>query len=88
MVGHTPEQDYWVYDIAGIAPHVTGIRMMMYDYSGDEVGPVAPLEWVERGIKVATQQAGGPEKLILGIPAHGRTTSSAPTAASARRTPS
>lgn len=71
VVGHRPEQDYWVYDIKGIAPHVTGIRMMMYDYSTSEPGPIAPLEWVERGIAVATHQAGGPEKLILGIPAFG-----------------
>src|SRR5690606_28335100 len=68
VVGHQPEQDYWVYDIKGITPHVTGIRMMMYDYSTSEPGPIAPLDWVERGIEVATRQAGGPEKLILGIP--------------------
>lgn len=72
VVGHRPEQDYWVYDIKGIAPHVAGIRMMMYDYSTSEPGPIAPLDWVERGIEVATKQAGGPEKLILGIPAFGR----------------
>ena len=68
----TDDSGYWVYDYAGIAPFVDVIRIMAYDYSTDEPGPMAPLDWVEDIVDAATEAAGGPEKLVLGIPLYGR----------------
>jgi HAD superfamily hydrolase (TIGR01509 family) len=68
----TDESGYWVYDYGSIAPHVDAIRVMAYDYSVDEPGPIAPLDWVEELIAGSTAAAGGPDKLVLGIPMYGR----------------
>ena len=70
--GRSEESGYWVYDYAGIAPHVDAIRIMAYDRSFEAPGPIAPIDWVEDIIDAATDAAGGPEKLILGIPMYGR----------------
>ncbi len=42
----TADSGYWVYDYGAIAPHVDRIRIMAYDFSVDEAGPIAPLAWV------------------------------------------
>ena len=70
--GQTDDSGYWVYDYGAIAPHVDAIRIMAYDYSTDQPGPIAPLDWVEEIIAGSTEAAGGPEKLVLGIPLYGR----------------
>ena len=46
----TSDSGYWVYDYGAIAPHVDHIRIMAYDFSVDEPGPIAPLAWVESAI--------------------------------------
>ena len=70
--GQSPDSGYWVYDYGGIAPFVDAIRIMAYDKSTDEPGPIAPLDWVTTIVDAATKAAGGPEKLVLGIPLYGR----------------
>ncbi len=70
--GQTEDSGYWVYDYASIAPHVDAIRVMAYDYSVADPGPIAPLPWVEELIAGSTEAAGGPDKLVLGIPLYGR----------------
>ena len=70
--GQSPDSGYWVYDYGGIAPSVDAIRIMAYDKSTDEPGPIAPLDWVTTIVDAATKAAGGPEKLVLGIPLYGR----------------
>lgn len=70
--GQTADSGYWVYDYGAIAPHVDHIRIMAYDYSVDEPGPIAPLTWVESAINAALDATGAPEKLVLGVPAYGR----------------
>jgi HAD superfamily hydrolase (TIGR01509 family) len=68
----TEDSGYWVYDYGAIAPHVDAIRVMAYDYSVSDPGPIAPLDWVEELIAGSTEAAGGPDKLVLGIPLYGR----------------
>jgi spore germination protein YaaH len=70
--GRTSNSGYWVYDYGAIADHVDYIRMMAYDYSVGEPGPIAPLEFVQRAIDGAIEATGQPEKLVLGLPAYGR----------------
>lgn len=68
----TASSGFWVYDYGAIAPHVDRIRIMAYDFSVGEPGPIAPLEFVERSIIGAIEATGSPEKLVLGLPAYGR----------------
>ena len=68
----TAQSGYWVYDYGAIAPHVDHIRIMAYDYSVDEPGPIAPLAWVETAISAAVDATDAPDKLVLGVPAYGR----------------
>lgn len=70
--GRTPDSGFWVYDYGAIAPHVDRIRIMAYDFSVSEPGPIAPLEFVERTIKGAIEATGDPDKLVLGLAAYGR----------------
>ncbi len=70
--GQTGDSGYWVYDYGAIVEHVDRIRIMTYDYSVGEPGPIAPLEWVESAITGAIEATGSPEKLVLGLPAYGR----------------
>ncbi len=66
------DSGFWVYDYAAIAPLVDRIRIMAYDYSVNEPGPIAPIGWVESAIVGAIDATGAPEKLVLGIPSYGR----------------
>ncbi len=68
----TRASGFWVYDYGAIAPHVDRIRIMAYDYSVGEAGPIAPLEFVESAIEGAIEASDSPEKLVLGLPAYGR----------------
>lgn len=64
---------YWVYDHGAIAPVVDAIRIMTYDYSVAEPGPIAPLWWVADAV-ASTSAAVPPEyhdKLVLGVAAYG-----------------
>jgi spore germination protein YaaH len=68
----TSASGYWVYDYGAIIDHVDRIRMMTYDFSVAEPGPIAPLDWVESAIVGAIEATDAPEKLVLGLPAYGR----------------
>ncbi len=70
--GQTSDSGYWVYDYGAIVEHVDFIRMMVYDYSVQDPGPIAPLDFVRRSIKGAIEATGRPEKLVLAVPAYGR----------------
>ena len=74
-------EGYWVYDHGAIAPVVDGIRIMAYDYSVGEAGPIAPIWWVADAI--ASTSAGVPEahhdKLVVGVGPYGRNWSVAET---------
>jgi spore germination protein YaaH len=70
--GRNDDSGYWVYDYAAIVEHVDRIRMMAYDYSVADPGPIAPLSFVQRAIAGAIDATGQPDKLVLGLPAYGR----------------
>ncbi len=70
--GRTSDSGYWVYDYGAIVDHVDHIRIMAYDFSVSDPGPIAPLEFVQRAIDGAIEATGQPEKLVLGLPAYGR----------------
>jgi HAD superfamily hydrolase (TIGR01509 family) len=64
---------YWVYDHGAIAEHIDALRIMAYDFSVPEAGPISPLSWVADAI--AGVSLAVPEelhhKLVLGVPAYG-----------------
>jgi spore germination protein YaaH len=70
--GQTDESGFWVYDYGAIVEHVDRIRIMTYDFSVSQAGPIAPLDWVESAIVGAIEATGSPDKLVLGLPAYGR----------------
>ena len=67
------DQGYWVYAHGTIAEYVDAIRIMAYDFSVPDPGPIAPLAWVAQAIdgvsKAVPQQYH--DKLVLGVPAYG-----------------
>jgi beta-phosphoglucomutase-like phosphatase (HAD superfamily) len=69
----TGDRGYWVYDHGAIAEHVDALRIMAYDYSTAEPGPIAPLAWVQQaidGVSLAVPEQYH-DKLVLGVPAYG-----------------
>ncbi|MCU1504934.1 MAG: putative glycosidase [Ilumatobacteraceae bacterium] len=69
--GRNGDSGYWVYDYAAIGPVVDHIRIMAYDYSTSEPGPVAPLDYVRRAIAAAKDAVHDDSKLVLGVGLHG-----------------
>jgi HAD superfamily hydrolase (TIGR01509 family) len=68
----TPDSGRWVYDYAAMGEVVDRIRIMGYDYSFDEPGPIAPISWVRDAIRAAKKAVADDSKLVLGIPLYGR----------------
>ena len=68
----TDASGFWVYDHGAIAPHVDFIRVMAYDFSVGEPGPIAPMSFVERSIDGVVAATGDPDKVVLGLAAYGR----------------
>lgn len=67
----TDDSGYWVYDYAGMAPHVDQIRIMAYDFSTEKAGPIAPLEFVKQAIDAAKAAVDDDSKLVLGVALYG-----------------
>ncbi len=68
--GTPADSGYWVYDIGAIGKVVDRIRVMAYDYSVSEPGPIAPIGWVT-GVVRATTRLVSPAKLDLGVAVYG-----------------
>lgn len=69
----TGDRGYWVYDHGAIAEHADAIRIMAYDYSTAEAGPIAPLDWVRQAVDGVSKAVAEEHhhKLVLGVPAYG-----------------
>jgi spore germination protein YaaH len=65
------KRGYWVYDWAGIAPHIDRLRIMTYDYSVARVGPIGPITWAEQTVKYASTLM-SPSKIHVGVATYGR----------------
>ena len=66
------DSGYWVYDYAAMGKVVDHIRIMAYDYSVAEAGPIAPLDWVRTVITAAKRVVADDSKLVLGVGLYGR----------------
>lgn len=69
--GGENDRGYWVYGYAAIGEVVDHIRIMAYDYSTSQPGPVAPLSYVRQAIAAAKHAVGDDSKLVLGVPLGG-----------------
>jgi HAD superfamily hydrolase (TIGR01509 family) len=69
--GRSDAAGYWVYDHAALARVADRVRIMAYDFSTSNPGPIAPLPWVQRVIDGVVQVTGQPDKVVLGIPVYG-----------------
>ena len=65
--GGEGDRGYWVYAYAAIGEVVDHIRIMAYDYSSAEPGPVAPLSYVRQAIDAAKRAVDDDTKLVLGV---------------------
>ena len=61
----------WVFSWAEIGPHIDRLRIMAYDFSTVNPGPIGPLPWSEDAVKYAATQMPA-SKVFLGIPGYGR----------------
>ncbi len=89
--GKVGDVGYWVFDYHAIAEHADQIRVMAYDYSTSEAGPIAPLAYVQQAIDAAKRAVDDDSKIILGIALYGRnwpvsTTGTCPTSEDSGRT--
>lgn len=71
VVVSVPSTAYTVYAHEEMGAIVDLVRLMAYDYSTSEPGPIAPAEWVRR-IVDELKDVMPAEKIDLGVPAYGR----------------
>ena len=69
--GRSDAAGYWVYDHAALVQVADWVRIMAYDYSTANPGPIAPLPWVQQVIDGVVEVTDRPDKVVLGIPVYG-----------------
>ncbi|MEX2628109.1 MAG: HAD-IA family hydrolase, partial [Ilumatobacteraceae bacterium] len=69
--GRNRGDGFWVYDHGAIAEVVDRIRIMAYDFSVADAGPIAPIDFVQRSVDGVLSVVDDPSKLVLGIPVYG-----------------
>jgi spore germination protein YaaH len=65
------KKGYWVYSWADIASSIDRLRIMTYDYSTSNPGPIGPITWVEQTVQYAISVAPA-SKVYVGLPGYGR----------------
>jgi spore germination protein YaaH len=65
------KRGYYVYDWANIAPVIDRLRIMTYDYSTSNPGPIGPISWVESTVKYAVSVVPA-SKVYIGVAGYGR----------------
>jgi spore germination protein YaaH len=67
-----PGTGYWVYAWDEIIDHVDRLRIMAYDYSYTDPGPIGPWPWAGQVTASAVAQTNARQKIWLGIPQYSR----------------
>ena len=65
------KKGYYVYAWAEIAPVIDRLRIMTYDYSVANPGPIGPIAWTENTVKYATSIMPA-SKVFVGLAGYGR----------------
>ena len=70
-------QGYWVYGwqdrgVDDFMPHIDRLRLMVYDWSVGQPGPVAPMSWVNDVIAYTRAAGVDMAKVQIGVPTYGR----------------
>ena len=65
------QKGYYVYAWAAIASSIDRLRIMTYDYSVSNAGPLGPISWTEKTVQYATSIMPA-SKVYVGIPGYGR----------------
>ena len=65
------KKGYYVYAWAEIAPVIDRLRIMTYDYSVVNPGPIGPIAWTENTVKYATSIMPA-SKVFVGLAGYGR----------------
>lgn len=62
---------YTVYSWAAIAPFIDRLRIMAYDYSVSNSGPIGPIDWTEKTVQYAISVLPA-SKVFIGLPGYGK----------------
>ena len=65
------QKGYYVYAWAAIAASIDKLRIMTYDYSVANAGPLGPITWAERTVQYAVTIMPA-SKIFVGVPGYGR----------------
>lgn len=65
------KKGYYVYAWADIAPYMDRLKIMTYDYSVANPGPIGPINWTENTIKYAVSVFPS-SRVFLGLAGYGR----------------
>jgi spore germination protein YaaH len=65
------QKGYYVYAWAAIAASIDKLRIMTYDYSVANAGPLGPIMWAERTVQYAVSIMPA-SKIFVGVPGYGR----------------
>lgn len=69
--GRSSNSGYWVYDPGAIGDSVDVLRVMAYDYSTSDPGPIAPIDWVRTIVAAMKDAVDDDSKIVLGVPMYG-----------------
>ena len=65
------KKGYWVYSWPDLGTTIDRLRIMTYDYSTANPGPIGPITWVEQTVQYAISVMPA-SKVYIGLPGYGR----------------